>query len=53
MGLPCSGDVTHSRRPVRIAYSEDFPTISGARRREADVKQWSKSEKEQLIEGVQ
>ncbi len=44
---------TRSRRPVRIVYSEEFPTISQARRREAEVKQWSKSEKEQLIESVQ
>ncbi len=44
---------TRSRRPVRIVYSEEFPTISEARRREAEVKQWSKSEKEQLIESVQ
>ena len=44
---------TRSRRPVRIVYFEEFPTISEARRREAEVKQWSKSEKEQLIESVQ
>ena len=44
---------TRSRRPVRIVYSEEFPTISEARRREAEVKQWAKSEKEQLIESVQ
>ena len=44
---------TRSRRPVHIVYSEEFPTISKARRREAEVKRWSKSEKEQLIESVQ
>ena len=44
---------TRSRRPVRIVYSEEFQMISEARRREAEVKQWSKSEKEQLIESVQ
>ena len=44
---------TRSRRPVRIVYSEEFPTINKARRREAEVKRWRKQKKEQLIESVQ
>ena len=44
---------TRGRRPVRIVYSEEFPTMSEARRRESEVKQWAKSEKEQLIKSVQ
>ena len=39
---------TRSRRPVRIVYSEEFETISEARRREAEVKRWRKVEKEYL-----
>lgn len=40
---------TRSRLPIRIIYSEEFETLSEARKREAEVKKWSKSKKEQLI----
>jgi len=42
---------TRSRRPVTIVYSEKFGTLVEARRREAQVKTWSKIEKENLAVG--
>jgi putative endonuclease len=41
---------TRSRLPVKIVYTEEFETLSEARKREALVKTWSKTEKEQLID---
>ncbi len=40
---------TRSRRPVKIVYSEELNSLGDARRREAEVKRWNKSEKEDLI----
>ena len=40
---------TRSRRPVKVVYSEEFPTLRDARRREAEVKRWAKRKKEQLV----
>ncbi len=40
---------TRSRLPIKIVYHEEFPTLKEARRREAEVKRWSKTEKEALI----
>jgi putative endonuclease len=40
---------TKTRRPVTLAYSEEFETKSEALKREAEVKKLSKSEKESLI----
>jgi len=42
---------TRSRRPIRFVYHEIFSTLTEARRREAQVKNWSKVEKEQLVRG--
>lgn len=42
---------TRSRRPVKIIYREEFATLVEARRREAQVKTWSKSKKEHLASG--
>lgn len=39
---------TRSRRPVHIIYHETFTTLAEARKREAQVKTWSKSQKENL-----
>lgn len=39
---------TRSRRPVRIIYHEEFETLSEARKREAEVKRFSKEQKEIL-----
>jgi putative endonuclease len=42
---------TRSRRPIRMVYSEEFPTLVEAMRREAQVKNWSKAKKENLAMG--
>lgn len=39
---------TRSRGPVKIVYHEEFSTLSEARKREAEVKKWTKSRKEAL-----
>lgn len=41
---------TRSRRPIRIVYSQTFPSLAAARKREREVKTWSKVEKERLVE---
>jgi putative endonuclease len=40
---------TRSRLPVSIIYHEEFTTLGDARRREAQVKTWKKTEKERLV----
>lgn len=40
---------TRSRRPVKIVYHEKFSTLSQARKREAEVKKWSREQKEKLL----
>ncbi len=40
---------TKYRRPVKIVYSEEFNTASKAMKREAQIKSWSKADKEKLI----
>ena len=39
---------TKIRRPVTFKYSEDFPTLLEARRREAEFKGWRRSKKAEL-----
>jgi putative endonuclease len=39
---------TRSRRPVKIIYTEEFETLSEARKREIEVKKMRKEEKEAL-----
>jgi len=36
---------TRSRRPVVLKYSESFPTLSAALKREAQIKSWSRAQK--------
>ncbi len=43
---------TAARRPVVLAYSERQETISSARKREAQVKRWSRAKKENLVGGL-
>ncbi|UPA22232.1 GIY-YIG nuclease family protein [Candidatus Peribacteria bacterium] len=43
---------TRSRGPVKIVYSEEFETLSEARKREAEVKKWPKLKKESLLEKI-
>ena len=40
---------TKQRRPVKIVYSEKFKTINEAMKREAQIKSWPRSKKEELI----
>ena len=37
--------------PVALVYSEEYETFSEARRREAQVKCWSRAKKEALVAG--
>jgi len=37
--------------PISLVYSEEYETFSEARRREAQVKRWSRSKKEALVSG--
>jgi putative endonuclease len=39
---------TRARLPLKIIYHEDHETLSAARKREAEVKKWSKERKEAL-----
>ena len=38
-----------TRRPVHLVFSEDFPTRVDAIERERQIKRWSRSKKEALI----
>ncbi len=40
---------TKIRRPVVLAYSENFKTLAGARRREAEIKRWPRERKLELV----
>mgnify|MGYP001575312054 CR=1 FL=1 len=40
---------TRSRRPIKIIFFEEFQTLVEARRREAQIKGWTKIKKENLI----
>ena len=37
--------------PVELVYSEEYDTFSKARRREAQIKHWSRAKKEALVAG--
>ena len=43
---------TRSRLPIVIIHHEAFLTLSEARKREAEVKTWSKAKKENLLQSV-
>jgi predicted GIY-YIG superfamily endonuclease len=45
------GGYTKARRPVRLAYSQDFPTRDEACAAERRIKGWSRKKKEALIKG--
>lgn len=40
---------TRAKGPVNIIYHEEFATLSEARKREAEVKKWSREKKLELI----
>lgn len=41
---------TRSRTPVVIIYNESFSSKSEAMKREAEVKRWSRQQKEELLD---
>ncbi len=41
---------TAGRLPVRLAYSEEHPSMSEALRREADIKRWPRRRKASLFD---
>ena len=43
---------TKIRRPVILKYQESFKTLREARRREAELKRWSRLKKTALIENA-
>lgn len=40
---------TRAKQPVILVYSEEYPSLSSALKREAEVKRWTKIRKERLI----
>ena len=38
--------------PLKVVYSESLPTFSDARKREAQIKRWSRAKKEALVTGA-
>ena len=40
---------TRGRVPVSFVYHEEFATLSDARKREAEVKKWTRQQKEKLL----
>lgn len=40
-----------ARKPVKLVYSEEYPTLQLALKREWQVKKWNKYKKETLIKG--
>ena len=42
---------THDRRPIRLMFSETFPTRIEALERERQIKDWSRAKKEALFRG--
>jgi putative endonuclease len=41
---------TKSHKPVKLIYSEEFPTKKEAMQREYQIKSWSKDKKKDLVE---
>ena len=42
---------TRGRRPVRLVFSDEFPSREDALSRERQIKGWSRAKKEALIKG--
>jgi len=50
----CSGKASRTTKldpPAELIYSEEFKTFVEARRREAQIKRWSREKKEALVAG--
>jgi predicted GIY-YIG superfamily endonuclease len=43
---------TRDRRPIELVYSETYADALSARRREAQIKHWSRYKKEKLINNI-
>jgi len=48
-GKPCGAKYTRSRRPVTLAYYEEYPDRSSAMKREAEIKKMTSPQKKALI----
>lgn len=48
--LKSGAHYTKIRRPVVLKYTEEFPDISAARKREAEIKTWTRKQKLALFE---
>ncbi|OGK16309.1 hypothetical protein A2774_05195 [Candidatus Roizmanbacteria bacterium RIFCSPHIGHO2_01_FULL_39_12c] len=46
-----SAKYLRAKKPVKLVYSEEYPTLQLAMKREWQVKQWIRSNKEALIKG--
>ena len=42
---------TGRHKPIRVAYLEEYENLEQARRREKQIKSWSRTKKEKLIRG--
>lgn len=40
-----------AKKPFKLVYSEEYPDIKTAMRREIQIKKWTKAKKEALIKG--
>lgn len=49
----CGAHYTKIRRPVVLLYKEEFETFSEAKKRECEIKKWSRNKKLELITKVQ
>ena len=47
--LKSGAHYTKTRRPVELVYLEKFRTLAKSRKRESEIKSWSKKEKLALI----
>lgn len=43
---------TKIRRPVKLVYLEEFKTLSESRKRELEIKSWSRTKKLELIKNT-
>lgn len=46
-----SAKYTRIRKPVKLVYSEEYPTLQLAMKREWQIKKWTKAKKEALVKG--
>lgn len=46
---PRGAKYLRAKKPVKLVYSEEYPTLQLALKREFEVKQWTKVKKEELF----